>query len=201
MSPVGQQSTEPTARRLSTGRLCLELVATVHGRLSERSRDDLRDRAGLTAWLGELGVASPSATAELDGFLAIREAVYRLATSAATGEHQSSAQRDRDIALINEHARGDVPVPRMRTRKSGGEVQLVLDVPRPTSQQVLALVARDAIDLLTGPDHDLLCQCQASTCGTLYVDSSRGRRRRWCSSESCGNRARVAAHRQRTPTA
>ncbi|MCI4143321.1 CGNR zinc finger domain-containing protein [Streptomyces sp. MMS20-AI2-20] len=32
----------------------------------------------------------------------------------------------------------------------------------------------------------------------MYVDTSRGRRRRWCSSEVCGNRERVARHRRRT---
>lgn len=51
----------------------------------------------------------------------------------------------------------------------------------------------------TAADVALLRQCQAARCGPLYVDTSRGHRRRWCSSETCGNRARVTAHRRRHP--
>lgn len=197
MNPLGRLSSiEPSGRRLVTGRLCLELVSTVHGRLGERPRDDLEDRAGLADWLSGLGIASPATASEFDGFQSVREAVYRLASGEATGTPLPASQRNRDVALINELAGGEVPVPRMRIRKA----QLVPDVATPTAKQVLALVARDAIDLLTGPDRELLCQCEAETCGTLYVDSSRGHSRRWCSSESCGNRARVAAHRRRIPS-
>lgn len=34
-------------------------------------------------------------------------------------------------------------------------------------------------------------------CGWLFVDSSRGGRRRWCSMSACGNREKVSRHRQR----
>jgi predicted RNA-binding Zn ribbon-like protein len=34
-------------------------------------------------------------------------------------------------------------------------------------------------------------------CRMLFLDRSRGRRRRWCSMAECGNRAKVAAHRER----
>jgi hypothetical protein len=36
-----------------------------------------------------------------------------------------------------------------------------------------------------------------SRCSLLFVDTSRSGRRRWCSMERCGNRAKVAAHRRR----
>ncbi|HSG18327.1 MAG TPA: CGNR zinc finger domain-containing protein, partial [Anaerolineae bacterium] len=31
----------------------------------------------------------------------------------------------------------------------------------------------------------------------LFIDTSRNRSRRWCSMESCGNRAKVRQHRER----
>ncbi|MDG4860597.1 CGNR zinc finger domain-containing protein, partial [Streptomyces sp. T-3] len=40
-------------------------------------------------------------------------------------------------------------------------------------------------------------QCEGDNCPIIYLDTSRGRRRRWCSSEICGNRERVARHRRR----
>ncbi|PWS52238.1 hypothetical protein DLE01_06550, partial [Streptomyces sp. FT05W] len=57
---------------------------------------------------------------------------------------------------------------------------------------------RDAVDLLTDPvARAALRRCQGDACRRLYLDTSRGMRRRWCSSEVCGNRERVARHRRR----
>jgi predicted RNA-binding Zn ribbon-like protein len=39
--------------------------------------------------------------------------------------------------------------------------------------------------------------CAAENCGLLLVDTSRPRRRRWCSMEHCGNRAKIRTHRSR----
>jgi predicted RNA-binding Zn ribbon-like protein len=39
--------------------------------------------------------------------------------------------------------------------------------------------------------------CEGPACTLLFVDHTRGRRRRWCSMALCGNRAKQAAHRHR----
>lgn len=66
----------------------------------------------------------------------------------------------------------------------------------------LAVIARDALELLTDPvARASLRQCEGDTCPIVYLDTSRGRRRRWCSSEVCGNRERVARHRRRAALA
>jgi predicted RNA-binding Zn ribbon-like protein len=39
--------------------------------------------------------------------------------------------------------------------------------------------------------------CEGPACTLLFVDHTRGRKRRWCSMALCGNRAKQAAHRQR----
>jgi predicted RNA-binding Zn ribbon-like protein len=39
--------------------------------------------------------------------------------------------------------------------------------------------------------------CEGPVCTLLFVDHTRGHRRRWCSMAMCGNRAKQAAHRQR----
>ena len=39
--------------------------------------------------------------------------------------------------------------------------------------------------------------CEGSRCTLIFADHTRGQRRRWCSTAVCGNRAKVAAHRQR----
>jgi predicted RNA-binding Zn ribbon-like protein len=68
---------------------------------------------------------------------------------------------------------------------------------RPRFEEILGLIARDAIELLTGPQRERLRECAAQDCRGIYVDTSPGRTRRWCSAARCGNRARVAAHRAR----
>jgi len=39
--------------------------------------------------------------------------------------------------------------------------------------------------------------CKADDCRWAFLDTSKNRSRAWCSMESCGNRAKVHAYRQR----
>lgn len=72
----------------------------------------------------------------------------------------------------------------------------------PQCAALLGALARDAVELLTDPVARAgLRQCEGDNCPILYVDTSRGHRRRWCSSEVCGNRERVARHRRRAALA
>lgn len=48
-----------------------------------------------------------------------------------------------------------------------------------------------AADLLTSPRQARIRACAADGCGWLFLDTSRGGRRRWCSMQSCGNRAKA----------
>ena len=64
-------------------------------------------------------------------------------------------------------------------------------------RNLMSTVARDAIDVFGGPRAARLKRCEGSRCALLFVDTSRSGRRRWCSMERCGNRAKVAAHRRR----
>jgi predicted RNA-binding Zn ribbon-like protein len=98
---------------------------------------------------------------------------------------------------LNALAASPPPVPRAVRGEDGGLVR-ALAVP-PDCGALLAAVARDAVDLLTDPvTRARLRQCQGEGCRRVYLDTSRGYRRRWCSSETCGNRERVARHRART---
>jgi predicted RNA-binding Zn ribbon-like protein len=91
-------------------------------------------------------------------------------------------------------AAGPTPVPRLVLDDAGLPVAAPSGI---TADQALTWLARDAIDVLTGPDASRLHQCERDTCGTFFLDTSRGPHRRWCSSKLCGNQARVRAHRAR----
>ncbi|PRY44633.1 CGNR zinc finger domain-containing protein [Umezawaea tangerina] len=172
-------------------RVCLELVGTVRGRLGEPS-DDLADPVSLAGWLARRGLRpteEPDA-AHVTGFRALREASYRLLVAVTGG----GAPRPDDVALVNRRAAHPAPAVSLVDTPGGG---LRREVAVPTPEQALAVVARDLVDLVGGPDLVRLHQCEADVCGTFFVDTSRAGSRRWCSSATCGNRARVAAHRGR----
>jgi CGNR zinc finger len=60
----------------------------------------------------------------------------------------------------------------------------------------LSAVAEDAIEAFSG-ERRQLTRCDDPQCSALLLSRSRGPRRRWCSMETCGNRAKVAAYRAR----
>ncbi len=62
----------------------------------------------------------------------------------------------------------------------------------------LAATARSLHEVLSGPGTDRLRECDNPSCSMLFVATDA--RRKWCSSITCGNRARVARHYQRTKT-
>jgi predicted RNA-binding Zn ribbon-like protein len=62
---------------------------------------------------------------------------------------------------------------------------------------VLALLARDCLDLFDSPDRAALRWCADLTCTRAFIDRSRGQRRRWCGMKGCGNRAKAAEYRRR----
>ena len=169
-----------------SGRLCLDLVATV-GERWRRSFERLRTTEDLARWLTATGVltAQPAVTvAQLAAARELREAINRLARPGA-------ATRPGDRDLINRWARLPAPSPQLT---ADGELAWETGAP---VEAVLAGVARDAVDLLSGPLADRIRECAADDCALLFVDASRPGRRRWCAPTACGNRAHTKAYRRR----
>ena len=77
------------------------------------------------------------------------------------------------------------------------------DAPFPlaVALEQLVPVARSAARLLSTADPARLRPCAAEDCGAWFLDTSKGGRRRWCSMERCGNRAKAARHRRKRAAA
>jgi predicted RNA-binding Zn ribbon-like protein len=58
-------------------------------------------------------------------------------------------------------------------------------------------IVKSAVDLLLTSDQRRIRECAADDCGWLFYDTSRNQSRRWCSMQSCGNRAKVQQFRER----
>lgn len=63
--------------------------------------------------------------------------------------------------------------------------------------QFLGPIVESACDLLCNRDWSRLKRCANPACGLYFYDSTRNRRRRWCSMRTCGNRMKVAAFYRR----
>jgi predicted RNA-binding Zn ribbon-like protein len=64
-------------------------------------------------------------------------------------------------------------------------------------QNLLALLAEGASDLLCHGDLKLVKKCQNPSCVLFFYDTTKNHARRWCSMSLCGNRRKVAAHYHR----
>jgi predicted RNA-binding Zn ribbon-like protein len=63
--------------------------------------------------------------------------------------------------------------------------------------RALAPIARSAADLIAQGRGAIVRKCANPRCALYFRDTSRTRRRRWCSMAVCGNRMKVAAHTRR----
>jgi predicted RNA-binding Zn ribbon-like protein len=67
-----------------------------------------------------------------------------------------------------------------------------------TPNAVLLPIAEALAHLVCSSDFTLVKACEGKICTLLFLDTTHGKARRWCSMTLCGNRAKQAAHRQRS---
>lgn len=65
------------------------------------------------------------------------------------------------------------------------------------SAHLLQPIAEAIADLICDADFRLIRMCEGTACTLTFLDRTKAHARRWCSMASCGNRAKVAAHRAR----
>jgi predicted RNA-binding Zn ribbon-like protein len=165
------------------GRPALNFVGTL-GKRGSADIERLRTPDDLARWADEAGAGSCFVTpSELEAARLLREAMYGLVL-ATLGR---TPARPADVALVNEWAARETHAPALVLRSG----TLQRNDPESTASAVLAAVARDAIDLLTGPEAASIRDCEDPICTLLFVDTSRGHRRRWCSMDRCGARAKM----------
>lgn len=69
-----------------------------------------------------------------------------------------------------------------------------------SADALLALIARGIAALITEEQPSLVKACAGASCTLWFLDRTRGHRRLFCSATECGNRAKVAAFRERQRT-
>lgn len=66
-----------------------------------------------------------------------------------------------------------------------------------TPESLLIPLAQVTAELVCNEDFRDVKACEGHNCTLLFVDRTRGGRRRWCSMAVCGNRAKQVTHRER----
>jgi predicted RNA-binding Zn ribbon-like protein len=152
--------------------------------------DQLATPADIARWFRTSGLGSVTAAhvspADIGALTELRAAIRELFAAAAD-------EREPDVSavsLINADARLVLGAPALRW--SAGPPQQRWQAERPdTAANALALIARDAIEIVCGPLGPVIHHCEAHGCARIFFRTHG--RRRWCSN-TCGDRVRVARH-------
>lgn len=186
------------------GALCLDFANTVSGSFKDRSRSRLTRYDELLSWsyaaasleaadtaaLLHLAEADPRRAANLLArALTLREALYRIFSALAAGGAATAA----DLEVLNRELHAAMKHLAVATQADGFAWRW--SVAAEDLASPLWPVARSAADLLTGAELPLLREC--GRCCWLFVDRSKNKRRRWCSMDVCGNRAKSERHYSR----
>lgn len=84
------------------------------------------------------------------------------------------------------------------TLVDGGDAVLGERAASDSPRRALGMIALDAAEMLGAPaSRDRVRICAADDCSARFYDRSPAGKRRWCSMQTCGNAAKVRAHRAR----
>ncbi|WP_407560472.1 CGNR zinc finger domain-containing protein [Streptomyces sp. 184] len=177
--------------RFDPGALSLELLTT-GGPGAFARYEVLHTPADVAAWAtaSRLRPAPELTVADADvaAVRHLRDALFRLTRARAHAAPLPTA----DLATLNAAAAEPPLAPRLTPDGTPAWS------PHPaTTARLLSTVARDAVDLFSGPYAHRIRECAGDRCYLLFADTSRPGRRRWCSMDRCGNRHKARTLRAR----
>jgi predicted RNA-binding Zn ribbon-like protein len=181
----------------------LDFCNTLAGWNEPEPHDYLETYAHLAVWVREAGLVDARATTtiladaeleprragrELERARKLRRALYHACTD--PGDRvawEAVAAQARAAARHAVLSRDEPPGRRWSVSTNAGLARPVLEL------------AREAGELVATTDLRHLKACLGTGCGWLFLDPSG--RRRWCTMEVCGNRAKARRHAQRARSA
>jgi predicted RNA-binding Zn ribbon-like protein len=206
---VSSAAEQPTRYRRVVDGLVLPVAIATHpafdfcntlaGWNEAGSYDYLATYAHLAIWVRETGLVDAGSTTrvleqadgdpegaavQLQRARSLRSALYAACTDPANGPAWEAVAREARAAGPRAVLSRDMaPGRRWSIAPDTGLERPVLEL------------AREAADVLAGTDLRHVRACPGTHCGWLFVDPSG--RRRWCTMEVCGNRAKARRHAER----
>ena len=189
------------------GKLPLNFANTAEWHASQNPQEMLETYPDLIAW-GEQAQLLTKAEANtlllnadlmpgeasdaLKRVISIRDVIYRIFSAVAGGGRPSGGDlRKFNLALVEGLEMTNIALSADGFEWTWTKSERAFD-------QMLWPILKSTAELLTSKELKRVGQCADDRgCGYLFYDTSKNHSRRWCSMESCGNRAKAKRHYQR----
>ena len=187
-----------------SGELCLDYANTKEWHASDHAEEQLSSFEAFVAWGEQAGLISKATARRL------RQQALEQPEKAAASYNQAILLREAIYTIFSRRyagkpiSAGDLDVLNSVIRQAMSHLQLTPDESKLKwdwtpeaggADLILWSVARSAAELLTSDESDRVRECEDDRgCGYLFIDQSKNRSRRWCSMDSCGNRAKARRH-------
>lgn len=183
------------------GAICLDFANTQGGQDKTRDLERLATFQDAIEWarlthtisseegkaLEGIALKAPEAAAQcLEQLQAFRECLYRLFAALA----MNRPPRPDDEEDMRRAVSAAIGIARLE-RHDGGCVWGI-ETEKAGLGTLLGRIALDAQRLMLGSELAFVRECDR--CSWLFVDRTKNKRRRWCNTETCGNRTRAARH-------
>lgn len=190
-----------------SGDMALDFANTLEWRGSSRPVEQIADYIDFVTWSARSKILS---TSEADRMRTEAAAHPR---EAAAAHRDARDMREVFFRIFSATARGEEPSPTdIEKLNAGLQIALARSQVIPTEtgfewgwmtsetdlRRLLWPLVRSAAELMTSNKIARVGKCSDDRgCNYLFIDSSRNRSRRWCSMETCGNRAKARRYYQR----
>lgn len=178
----------PIAHQVA-GNLALDFCNTAGEHLAGKPDELLLDWESFLRWATQVGLLGAESYFELlphpeplDEIIQLREAIYRVGLAVAGARRMSKS----DVDFIRERA--NTIRPEIEFRDNVGRWRPEASK---ASRQLCGLLGAEALSLFCSPRAARIGVCDGGNCGWLFLDESRGKRRRWCDMNDCGSRAKA----------
>jgi len=186
------------AIRLDGGRLCLDFVNTIHDRYASEAEDYICQPERFIEWCLRAGAVHPGEDIAAPESAGRRAVLMRKARTLRHDLHALLASRiDGEPAPADAVRRLDQWLHLAWAGQSlGSDGQMHWRDDACDASLPLKRIALDALDLIGGPSVSRLRRCDNTrSCGWLFLDISKNRRRRWCAMETCGAAVKMKRYR------
>jgi predicted RNA-binding Zn ribbon-like protein len=189
------------------GDISLDFANTNNWHASAAPQDFLHNFMDLIQWGHQAGLVTsdqvnqlgldaeqdPEKAAKAFAFaIQVRESIYRIFSNLYAGRPISEV----DLSFLNSVA--CEAMAHLQLTALGGEYRWKFPPNLEATNLIVWTVARAASDLLTSSRVSRVRECEDDRgCGYLFIDQTKNHSRRWCSMESCGNRAKARRHYSR----
>ena len=187
------------AIRLDGGRLCLDFVNTIHDRYAVEAEDYIGQPERFIEWCVRAGalrsgerIAAPKGAGRRAALMrkvrTLRHHLHALLASRIDGvPPPADAVQCLDQWLHRAWA----------SQLFGSDGQMHWRDDACDELLPLKRIALDALDLSSDPSVSQLRRCtNTSSCGWLFLDTSKNQRRRWCAMETCGTLFKMKRYRR-----